>query len=79
MKKTTNRTLTVIMGLVLVLALAWMIFLAVTNSPLRMTVIPAAMVCGVAAIALAKLDQMRTEGTLSQGTSHDGNVRSKAA
>lgn len=71
MKKTTRRTLTLISGLLLALALAWMIFLAVTNSPLAMTSIPASILCGVATIALAKLDQQRTEEAQNQGNATD--------
>ena len=79
MKKTTNRTLTLIMALVLVASLAWMVVMAVTDSPLRMTAIPAAAICGVSAVALAKLDEMRTQEKKSYGTNSDGNARSRVA
>ena len=78
MKKTTTTTLTAISGLLLVIGLAWMIFLAVTNSPLAMTAIPAAILCGVATIALAKLDERRNEnaGNYSAPT---GGAHNRAA
>lgn len=77
MKKT--RMMTLVFGLLLACGLAWMIFLAATNSPMKMTVIPAAAVCGLAAIGLAQADLRRTEEKHARDTVSSERTNSRAA